>query len=634
MNYRADIDGLRAVAVVPVLLFHAGIGGFRGGYVGVDVFFVISGFVITGSLLNDIAKGRFSIARFYERRARRILPALLTVILLAGAAASGIFLPPYIEEYGQSATAALLFISNIYIWLDSGYFAQAAQMRPLLHTWSLGVEEQFYLVMPLAFYVVFRFLRRRWLPVFGAIAGLSLALSIVGASKAPTASFFLLPTRAWELLFGALLAFGGLEAPRAWFANLLSLAGIIAIGVAIGSFDANTPYPGANALFPCLGAVALIYAGTDPRTYVARLLSGSVPVAIGKISYSLYLVHWPLIVFARYQNYGELTAAMKVSLVVTSFGLAALSWRLIEQPFRSRDRGVSGRTAFFTGVAAAAAVAITAQTAILTRGYAGRYPDFDYTALAPAENQWRPGRCFLMSSDSVARWAGDDCLLGVGSGPALLWGDSLAAHYMPGVVAEAAKLRSSVLAYTMAACPPVFTEFRHGSQHCAEFNANVIRVIDRYRIKQVIMSAAWQAHPDISEADIAAVIASFNRRGIRVFVIGQSPLFALEPYLIYYRARSISNERTEYWRSLVAPGFNRALKDGIQDAAVIDPIAAMCDGDLCPIRENGEMLYFDPTHFSVAGSLQAVQRYFPLRRDAPVYGALQRAMAADRVRVN
>ena len=205
MKYRPDVDGLRAVAVLPVVLFHAGVAGFDGGFVGVDVFFVISGYVITLRLLSDLQEGRFSIIDFYERRVRRIFPALFFMMALTTVVAALLFLPPNFEDFSKSAVATALFASNFYFWKFSGYFEPSALLRPLLHTWSLAVEEQYYIFMPIAMYLAYRFAKARWLLVFLPVALLSFALSVVATSTAPTANFFLLPTRAWELLLGALL---------------------------------------------------------------------------------------------------------------------------------------------------------------------------------------------------------------------------------------------------------------------------------------------------------------------------------------------------------------------------------------------------------------------------------------------
>ena len=267
MKYRPDVDGLRAVAVLPVVLFHSGIAGFGGGFVGVDVFFVISGYVITLRLLSDLEQGRFSIIDFYERRVRRIFPALFFMIGLTTIAASVLLLPPNFEDFSKSAVATALFVSNMYFWKFSGYFEPSALLRPLLHTWSLAVEEQYYIFMPIAMYLAYRFARAKWLLVFLPVALLSFALSVYATTTAPTANFFFLPTRAWELLLGAMLVLTPPLAPaRKWLADALGFLGLGLILYAVLSYTEETPFPGVNALAPCLGAALVIYSGTRWNT--------------------------------------------------------------------------------------------------------------------------------------------------------------------------------------------------------------------------------------------------------------------------------------------------------------------------------------------------------------------------------
>ncbi|UOK72588.1 acyltransferase family protein [Ancylobacter polymorphus] len=335
MKYRSEIDGLRAVAVVPVILFHAGFGAFSGGYVGVDVFFVISGYLITVILLSEIEAGTFSIARFYERRARRILPALSVVMLACLPFAWLWMIPDQLKEFGQSVTAVVFFVSNFLFWKEEGsYFAAAAELKPLLHTWSLAVEEQYYLFAPLTLAALWRFGRRRLFWMVVGVAVLSLLATEWGWRYAPRANFYLPQFRIWELLAGSICGFlATSHAPRA--SNGLSALGLGMILFAIFAFDEATPFPSLYALVPVVGA-ALVVLFAHKGTFVARVLSARVLVGLGLISYSAYLWHQPLFAFARIRSLVEPAPALMMALAVLSIGLAYLSWRYVEQPFRRR----------------------------------------------------------------------------------------------------------------------------------------------------------------------------------------------------------------------------------------------------------------------------------------------------------
>ena len=335
MHYRREIDGLRALAVLPVMFFHAGFAQFSGGFIGVDVFFVISGYLITSIILGDLALGRFSLSGFYARRARRILPPLFVVMLASIPLALFTMLPSQYEDFSRSLIAVTLFVSNIFFWRESDYFAADATEKPLLHTWSLGVEEQYYLLFPLFLMLAWRFGKQRTFAVLVLTAMVSLALCEFASRAAPTANFFILPTRAWELLIGAMGAMVAVHAPRAK-SNLFSLAGLCMVVAAIVLYDESLRLPSLATLVPVLGTVLiLLYATTG--TWVARLLSCRGLVAIGLISYDAYLWHQPLFAFVRIYLLTTPTAANMAGLIGLSLVLAALTWRYVERPFRDRQ---------------------------------------------------------------------------------------------------------------------------------------------------------------------------------------------------------------------------------------------------------------------------------------------------------
>jgi peptidoglycan/LPS O-acetylase OafA/YrhL len=336
LKYRAEIDGLRAIAVVAVILFHAGFEVFSGGFVGVDVFFVISGYLITTILIEEIENNRFSIFNFYERRARRILPGLFFVMLVCIPFAWMWMLPSQMEAFSKSLVAVCLFASNILFWRENRYWNAASVEKPLLHTWSLSVEEQYYVLFPIFLFLVWRFGRNRVFWMIVVFAAMSLALTEWGWFNEPTANFYLLPSRAFELLAGSMAAFlvqkRGVQAN-----NPLSLLGLAAILFAFFVYDQGTPLPSLYTLVPVIGVVLLVLFA-EKETLTAKLLSTKLFVGIGLISYSAYLWHQPLFAFARIRSFEEPTPVLMLTLILLSLVLAYFSWKYIEKPFRDKNK--------------------------------------------------------------------------------------------------------------------------------------------------------------------------------------------------------------------------------------------------------------------------------------------------------
>ncbi len=349
LKYRADIDGLRAIAVLAVIFFHAEIPGFTGGFIGVDVFFVISGFLISSVILKEINAEKFSIVRFYERRVRRIFPALFAVIAFVLFVSSFLFDFTSFRDLGESITYTTLFTSNILFSHKTGYFdATSSQLNPLLHTWSLAVEEQFYIFFPLLLITIQRFNKKKYAGWLIGILFLSLLSSIYGVYFKQSSPFFLAHTRAWELLTGSILALEIISPPksRLW-SNLLSLSGLSLIIYSICFYTQATPFPGLNAIPPVLGSLLVIYSGTHISSGVKKLLSLKPLVFTGLISYSLYLWHWPLIVFANYSIFRKLTPIEILAIIITTFIISAFSLKFIEQPFRGKEPLVPNKIRLF-----------------------------------------------------------------------------------------------------------------------------------------------------------------------------------------------------------------------------------------------------------------------------------------------
>ncbi|OUU14540.1 MAG: hypothetical protein CBB97_24870 [Candidatus Endolissoclinum sp. TMED37] len=338
MKYRAEIDGLRALAVLPVIFFHAGFEWFSGGFVGVDVFFVISGYLITTIIISEMAEGKFSIVNFYERRARRILPALFFVMATCLPFAWLLLTPADLKDFGQSLVAVSTFSSNILFWRESGYFSTAAELKPLLHTWSLAVEEQYYILFPLFLMLVWHWGLRIVFLLLASVFAISLGVAQWGVSNYPAAAFYLLPTRGWELLCGVFSAFYLFVSNKHFshlLDNFLSLLGIGMISFSILAFNESTPFPSLYALVPTAGT-ALIILFASPNTLVNRLLCWRPFVAVGLVSYSAYLWHQPVLAFAKHYVGGQPSDLFLLGLCTLSLLLAWFSWRFIEAPFRNR----------------------------------------------------------------------------------------------------------------------------------------------------------------------------------------------------------------------------------------------------------------------------------------------------------
>jgi peptidoglycan/LPS O-acetylase OafA/YrhL len=492
-GYRADIDGLRALAVIPVVLFHAGTASVSGGFVGVDVFFVISGFLITGILLREIQEGRYSIVNFYERRMRRIFPALFFVIACVYVVGLCILLPVDLAGLAKSIIATAFFVSNMLFWSEAGYFDAPAEMKPLLHTWSLAVEEQYYILFPLALFLLYRLLKGRnavW--CIAAACLISLGLSEWGVRHAPVATFYLLPTRAWELLLGSLLAMGVLPCiSSARVAQGVSAGGLALIVASMLVLTPLSPFPGITALAPCLGAVLVIHAGANHEPLGNRILAFPPARFIGLISYSLYLWHWPIIVFTKYIWIEELTFQLKAAVVAASLAAAVLTWRFIERPFRNPAR-VPRKTIFASGIAAMAVATVIAVPGI-PGGLPNRLPR-DVVATADI-NSYRDAErsCHLAYAHRLTM--AQLCKRGAKGEAAsfVLVGDSHAGAVAGGIFEGARQAGLAGLQLTDAGYRPLFgLESLDEPDKYRWMNSMLERVLADHAIRTVMIVGYWQ----------------------------------------------------------------------------------------------------------------------------------------------
>lgn len=615
LAYRRDIDGLRAVAVVAVVIFHFGMPGTGGGFVGVDIFFVISGFLITSILAADIEGDRFSLLRFYERRVRRIAPALFTVLIASGLVALVVLPPRALKDLAQSVIATIVFVSNIYFWSSTqGYFNGAAEIRPLLHTWSLGVEEQFYIVFPIILAATMRWGRNRaaWIVLAGLVAAFAASAWIT--PRAPSASFYLSPTRAWELLTGALMALRPTYPAKRWVGEAASLLGFGLVAFSVATFSVQTLTPGFAAIAPCLGAALLIIAGGGPYTPVVNSVLASRPfVALGLISYSLYLWHWPIYVYLRhYILFAPLGADAAAGGATLAVLLATLSWRFIEQPIRRRDILKRRGILFAAFAGAALIIAALSGGVLLAKGLPERFHNLSKAAMQTEalHPEWAPydsAKCFVLVP---ANWGGEACRLThgkPGGHQVLLWGDSYAGHYANGFLAARDQLPISVLEYTSPRCPPIADYYSYSDPDCAAFNRQAIDVIRRYHIDTVILSARWESYMSghrMTGAEVAGEVKALRAWGLTVILVGQSPVFNFDYPDDYYLARLRAGEgRSDDRASLAFPAtLNNELRAAAAGATFFDPSAVLCEGQRCLYRKSGQYIVGDSGHFTQFGS--------------------------------
>ena len=460
IEYRREIDGLRALAVVPVILFHAGFSAFWGGFVGVDVFFVISGFLITSIILEEKKTGTFNLINFYERRARRILPALFVVMFACLPFAWLWLLPQDMKSFSQSLVAVSAFASNVLFWRTSGYFETAAELKPLLHTWSLAVEEQYYVLFPIFLMFTWRLGNRLIFAMLAVAAFISLALAHWGSVARPEATFFLLPTRGWELLMGAFMAPYFQGKGRANISQsvsqLASAFGLFLILLSVFAFDNQTPFPSLYALTPTLGAALIILFATQ-QTVVGKLLGCKLFVGMGLISYSAYLWHQPLFAFARHRSIEEPSKSLLGALGVAAVVLAYITWKFVETPFRNK-RNFSRGKIFAIAVFGSAFFASVGISGYLTNGFDGRLSAEQKVFLSYFENdipewkyfmrmdmfhtyraqcdfydlgKYRSGYSTKIPIENIS----DECFVRDNSlkNAVLVWGDSHAQQFYPGL---------------------------------------------------------------------------------------------------------------------------------------------------------------------------------------------------------
>jgi peptidoglycan/LPS O-acetylase OafA/YrhL len=563
-RYRADIDGLRAVAVLLVFAYHLGTARVSGGYIGVDVFFVISGYLIGTIILCEIDAGRFSLLSFYERRVRRILPALFVTLAVCAVLAYRLFLPAELDEFAKSFLAATFSVSNIFFYQQSGYFEGAAAMKPLLHTWSLAVEEQFYIFLPLFLLGLRQFASLGRRVIVLSVAVISFLISAWGAFHSPDAAFYLAHTRAWELLLGTLIALDLLpHCASALSRNVWSAAGLAMILFSAGFYQKTTPFPGLAAAVPCLGAALIIAAGRDGTSLVAKALSLRPIVFIGTISYSLYLWHWPLIVFQGASGLlvrGLSPRNSKLAVLAIAFVVATVSWRFVERPFRDSHKRLQRNRLFQIASAAALLLTVFGLSVVTAHGFPSRYPSeavrvasFLENGDATTEAQYRVGSCFLTSRDPNATFARDACLkYDPFKRNELLIGDSHAAQLWFGL--SSVFKQTNFMQATASGCKPTLEQPLGADHRCADLMNYVFDdYLGKYHVDAVLIAARWD-RADIPR--LQRTVSTLKAQRINVIIFGpmvqyDSALPRLLAISIQHHEPSLpANHRVAYYQQL------------------------------------------------------------------------------------
>jgi peptidoglycan/LPS O-acetylase OafA/YrhL len=614
-TYRADIDGLRAVAVFPVVAFHAGIHLFRGGYVGVDIFFVISGYLLGSIILSETQAGEFSILRFYERRVRRIFPALVATLVVSSIVSYCFLLPTELEAFGSSAIAAIASVSNFYFWRHTDYFDASSGTEPLLHTWSLAVEEQFYVFLPIAIVLLNTWRPRSLSLSITTLALVSLIASAVGVYWSPQSTFYLAHTRAWEFLLGTFIALNVFpEVHTAAMRNVVSCVGLGLIFIAIFAFSTDTAFPGLAALVPCVGAAMIIAAGRSGGSLVARVLSLRPVAFIGLISYSLYLWHWPIFVLLRISGVlSHLHAPVtRLAAITATIAVAVVSWWYIEMPFRVGRARPSRSTLFkFAGISTVTIV-VFGLAIILTHGVPSRY-SAQVTAVASyldyePKPLFRDGSCFIYGQYEFEDFDEAECLQRIeGRQNYLLIGDSHAAHLWYGL--SAAFDGVNILQATAAGCKPTMEQPSTGDFQCSRLMHYVYEdYLLHHKVDKVLIAGRWE-EGDLPLLD--ATLAALKDRGISVVLIG--PIIQYDVALPRLLAISIQENNPAIFNDhrIDQSRLDHRMKEIVRTRRIsyVSLYDILCHNDSCiEVVANGVPLQFDKAHLTGEGSVFVAQR--------------------------
>lgn len=604
-EYRADVDGLRAVAVLAVLFFHLDLATWEGGFVGVDVFLVISGFLITRIIQQHIDESRFSFSGFYLRRVRRILPALAVTLAVSLVAAYFVLTPARLEEAARSAVFAIGSLANHLFLAEAGYFDTESDLKVFLHTWSLSVEEQFYLIWPALLVGFNRFRRSAVLPLIAVVSVVSLALSQYLASNYPSAAFFIMPSRIFEFGIGAMLAYVVYSPPR-WLADASFAAGLALVALAIFTFDElATTFPGVMALVPTVGAGLVIFGGQKSR--LRPLLANQAMVWIGLISYSLYLVHWPVYVLWKFQSDGVMTAQDRIGVIALSYVLACLSYWFVETPFRIQAPAFGQRRQTRVALAGVVVVGGLAGGVWALDGLSARLDTTleELVTATEAATESRVGdeevgNCAIEELDSAAEY--QDCIAGF-EGRVLIVGDSHG--------------RDVLRALSIAYGGENFSMLRQGGCNAYDYVRDgrvCFRHLDDYfaeyatveRFDAIVLASHWLGDPEEVASEIINV-RSLLPDDMPVIVFGRTIAYSKIPLDLAIGHGSVEGLEQVLFNNIKQESVTEgaALRDALVDngsVGFVDKQPYLCSSSSCEAVRDGVLLYADRTHWNLPGA--------------------------------
>ncbi|MEE9326109.1 MAG: acyltransferase family protein [Cocleimonas sp.] len=604
MKYRAEVDGLRAIAIIPVILFHAGFTTFSGGFIGVDVFFVISGYLITSIIIKETREERFSLLGFYERRARRILPPLFLVLFVSACIAWFLFLPNEMKIFSQTIASAASFLTNVYFYLhSSNYFGLASDLNPLLHLWSLAVEEQFYIFFPILMIFLLK-MKGYFLYVF--LLGLlifSLGLSQWMIADSPLFSFYSLPTRGWELLIGSMLATNIVSSYSPKGSQLFSIVGLLLILLSVFILDRNTPFPGYYALIPTIGA-ALIIVFAKAGTVVHTLLSSKILVGIGLVSYSVYLWHQPLFAFSRLFDFDVTNYIVFIALVFLTFLLSIVSNVLIEKPIRNRSF-LTQKTIFTSSLILMVIFSVLGVYGHFNNGYPARSDVF-------SRLQSNFGLSLACNGNSSIS---NECITGPEPEVAV-YGNSFAMHLVSGLTNSFPK--KGLVQLTQDTCEP-FENIeieRFGKEKCDVFNKQSINtIVKTSSIRVVIISSPFHTFTsDVARVEFVKTINQLELAGKKVVVIGPPPSNGADHGKCF--ARKFSTNKTAQCNfpvKEVKPAYQKIMQQlrvvqTLTNMTLIDLKDVICDNSICNVVDGDVVIFRDRGHLSREGSRYVIDK--------------------------
>lgn len=605
-KYRADIDGLRAIAVLSVVGFHAFPQWINGGFIGVDIFFVISGFLISSIIFGNLETSSFSYYNFYARRIKRIFPALILVLATSFIFGWYLLLPEEYKQLGKHIASGAGFISNLTLWNEAGYFDNASDTKPLLHLWSLGIEEQFYIFWPLLLGLVWKY-RLNFLTITLFIAAISFSANIFTATSNPIADFYSPLSRFWELMIGGVLAYLILHKPHyiPKQTNWQSAIGLLLIVVAVVSINKDRTFPGWLALLPTLGAFLIISA--QPTSWINHYLLGNrVLVLIGLISYPLYLWHWPILVFLRITESGTPSVELRLAAVSLSILLAWLTYWAIEKPVRFRGGGnrriivlcvlltLMGFIGFNTYQRDGLAFRLMKISPELT----GFKPD--------VAKEWRLNQCFLENTDKFS----DICLERGRKPLVFLWGDSHAAALYAGLKQMQRDYQFGIAQYTAAGCKPLVGKHVADEKFCQHINDENLALIEKVKPEIVLLHANWSDKNELPDLEIT--ISSLKRAGIKnIVLLGPDPAWKeFLPRIIfsYYRKEHKKPPlRMKENNADIAHMLDVSMRDFAksQNIQYISSLDILCSQDGCLTRTSAnsvDIMTMDDGHLTPQGA--------------------------------